>query len=54
MGKPIEIHDLGIEPLERLLVPLVAAGASGEGAATRPAEPARDGRGEGDDPDVRT
>jgi hypothetical protein len=23
MGKPLEIHDLGIEPLERLLVPLM-------------------------------
>jgi hypothetical protein len=23
MGKPIEIHDLGTEPLERLLVPLM-------------------------------
>ena len=30
MGKPLEIHDLGIEPLERLLVP--ADGATMEDA----------------------
>jgi len=23
MGKPLEIHDLGIEPLEELLVPMM-------------------------------
>ena len=47
MDRPIEIHDLGTEPLERLLTPLMRAPVGGETEAD--AEP-----GDGDHADVRT
>ncbi len=45
MDKPIEIHDLGTDPLERLLVPLVE---------TPNARPTRTAAGGGEDADVRS
>jgi hypothetical protein len=32
MGKPLEIHDLGVAPLERLLEPLVEGSTAARGA----------------------